>query len=107
MKKSAQVTLTVLAAVAGARAQQASNPCSPGSFNQKACHIAVRQQGYCDIATWVPQQYQKYPYYYGLYQAYTVGGGVVTAAPASTCRYPKSVHGGFGAIAAAHGSARS
>jgi hypothetical protein len=104
MKRSAQVTLTVLAAVAGARAQQASNPCSPGSFNQKACHVAVRLHGYCDSATWVPQQYQKYPYYYDLYQAYTAGGGVVTAAPASTCR---SVHGGFGAISAAHGSARS
>jgi hypothetical protein len=99
MKKSAQVTLTVLAAVGAARAQQAPNPCGPNSFNPAACQAAVKLHGYCDGATWVPQQFQKYPYYAGLNQAYTAAGGVVTAAPALTCRVPR--RGGFGAIGAA------
>ena len=95
MKKSARVTLTVLAAVGGAYAQQPPNPCGPNSFNPAACQAAVRFHGYCDGATWVPQQYQKYPYYYGLYQAYASAGGIVDAPLPSSCRVPR--RGGFGA----------
>lgn len=100
MKKSAQVTLTVLAAVGAMHAQQSPNPCGPNSFSPAACRAAVKLHGYCDGATWVPQQYRKYPYYYGLYQAYSSAGGIVTAAPASTCR-STTMRGGFGSRGAA------
>jgi|SRR5580700_5679631 hypothetical protein len=107
MKKSARVTLTVLAGVAGAaHAQQASNPCGPNSFNPAACQAAVKSHGYCDGGAWVSQRYQKYPYYYGLYQAYSSAGGMVTAAPIGTCR--AIGHGGFGSTGrAAHSHAGS
>ncbi|HYW47077.1 MAG TPA: hypothetical protein VE959_29695 [Bryobacteraceae bacterium] len=112
MKKSARVTLTVVAAVGwAARAQQAPNPCEPANFNGKACQAAVKNHGYCSGGAWVPQQYQKYPYYYGLYQAYASAAGVVTAAPVEACRRPSRLfgrHGGFGAIGAAvHGHSGS
>jgi hypothetical protein len=100
MKKSGRVTLTILAGIGcGAHAQQSSNPCLPGSFNAAACKTAVKFHGYCDGATFVPQNFQKYPYYYGASQAYASGGGVVMAAPAGTCR--AIGHGGFGAHGAA------
>ena len=100
MKKSARVTLTVLAGVASAaNAQQPSNPCAPNSFNPAACQTAVKSRGYCDGAAWVPQHFQTYPYYSGLNQAYAAGGGVVTPASSSTCRATRL--GGFGAHGAA------
>jgi hypothetical protein len=37
MKKSARVTLTILAGVGYAAHAQSSNPCAPGSFNPAAC----------------------------------------------------------------------
>jgi len=109
MKKSASVTLTVVAAVGCAAAQQAVDPCAPGAFNTKVCRTAVKSQGFCDGATWVPQQYQKYSYYSGVYKAYAAAGGVTTPAPAGACR-PNRVpvsHGGFGAIGLVHSSAVS
>jgi hypothetical protein len=78
MKRSVQVTLTVLAAVGSAARAQAPNP-------------------------WVPQLFQKYPSYYGLYRAYASAGGIVTAAPMETCRRssPRTGgRGGFGATGA-------
>jgi hypothetical protein len=97
MKKSARVTLTVLAGIGcAAHAQQASNPCTPGSFNSAACQTAVKLHGYCDGGAWVRQQFQKYPYYYGLYRTYSSAGGVVNPTPISTCRA-----GGFGVHGAA------
>jgi hypothetical protein len=103
MKKSARVTLTVVAAVGcAARAQQAPNPCLPANFNQNACQSALKSHGYCSGSAWVPQQYRKYPYYYGIYQAYTSAGGVATPAAVETCRRPGFLHrGGFGATGAA------
>jgi hypothetical protein len=106
MTKPARVTLTVLAAVGCARAQQAPNPCGPGSFNQKACQAAVKAQGYCSGGAWVQQQYQQYPYYYGLYRAYTAAGGTATPAAAEKCRRGAR-YGGFGAHGAAHGAGGS
>jgi hypothetical protein len=100
MHKSARVTLTILAGVSGAaHAQQAANPCGPNSFNQAACHAAVKAHGYCDGGAWVAQQYQQYPYYYDLYRTYSAAGGIVNPAPVSTCRALR--HGGFGATAVA------
>jgi hypothetical protein len=108
MKKSARVTLTVVAAVGCARAQQVPNPCEPATFNGKACQAAVKNRGYCSGGAWISQQFQKYPVYYGLYQSYMSTGGVVTAAPVETCQRPGHLFGGFGAIgAAAHSNAGS
>jgi hypothetical protein len=51
MKKSARVTLTVVAAVGcAARAQQAPNPCEPANFNEKACQVAVKGHVYAAAA---------------------------------------------------------
>ena len=100
MKKSSRVTLTILAGAGCiAHAQQASNPCAPGSFDPGACKTAVKRQGYCDGSTWVPQTFQRYPYYYGAYQTYSTAGGVVTPPPPSSCRAPRT--GGFGTHALA------
>ena len=100
MKKSAHVTLTIVAAVAGAaRAQQAPNPCEPSTFNESACRTAVKDHGYCSAGFWVPHTFQKYPYYYDLYRLYGSAGGVITSAQVETCTRPR--HGGFGAIGAA------
>jgi hypothetical protein len=110
MTKSARVTLTVVAAVGcAARAQQAPNPCGPANFNQQACQAAVKSHGYCSGGAWVTQQYQKYPYYYDLYQAYASAGRIATAARVETCRRPgHGWFGGFGAHgAAAHSSSGS
>ncbi|MGO9260472.1 MAG: hypothetical protein ACLQU1_29820 [Bryobacteraceae bacterium] len=110
MTKSARVTLTVVAAVGcAARAQQAPNPCGPANFNQQACQAAVKSRGYCSGGAWVTQQYQKYPYYYDLYQAYASAGGMVAAAPVETCWRPGFLaRHGFGAIGAAvHSSSGS
>ena len=95
MKKSAQVTLTVLAAMGYARAQQSANPCAPGSFNPQACRSAVKAHGYCDGATWTPQDYQRYPYYYDLYRVYSSAGGASAPVPAGSCQVPR-VRNGFG-----------
>ena len=105
MTRSARVTLTVLAAVGCAHAQQATNPCGPSTFNENACRSAVQHQGYCSNGGWVAQTYQQYPYYYDLYRAYGAAGGTVTAAIPESCRRGHSgSHGGFGAIGAAvHG----
>jgi hypothetical protein len=91
-----------------ARAQQAPNPCDAATFNGKACQAAVKRQGYCGGGVWTPQQFQKYPYYYDLYQTYTSAGGLVTPAPVETCKRPAYfpfLHGGFGAIGASHSHA--
>jgi hypothetical protein len=107
MTKSARVTLTVVAAVSwGARAQQAPNPCGPANFNEKACQTAVKQGGYCSGGAWVTQKYQQYPYYYGLYRAYTGAGGAVAPAGVEKCGHGHghALFGGFGAHGAAHAS---
>jgi hypothetical protein len=103
MKKSSGVTLTLLAGVGCAlHAQQLSNPCAPASFNASACRAAVKSRAYCDGGTWVPQQYQAYPYYYNLYQAYSSAGGAVFPAPASTCAVRRSGFGAHGAAMQTH-----
>ncbi len=108
MTRSARVTLTVVAAVSCARAQQAPNPCGPASFNQKACQTAVKRNGYCSGGAWVTQQYQQYPYYYDLYRAYAGAGGAVSPAAAERCgRGGHGWFGGFGAHGRAHASASS
>ena len=113
VKKSARVVLTVAAAMSmAARGQLAPDPCDAGTFNVKACKVAVKHMGYCDGASFVPMTYsQPYPNYYDSYQAYLGNGGLATAAAAGNCRYPRSglfggahgySRGGFGAIGSGH-----
>jgi hypothetical protein len=104
MMKSARVTLTVVAAIGCARAQQAANPCGPASFNENACRTAVQHRGYCAGGDWVAQQYQPYPYYYDLYRTYSAAGGTVTATVPETCRRTGG-HGIFYSGFGAHGHA--
>jgi len=112
VKKSARVVLTVAAAMSmAARGQMAPDPCDAGTFNTKACKVAVQHMGYCDGSNWVPTTYsERYPYYYDSYQAYLANGGAVTAAEAGNCRRPHSAfwglygvsRGGFGSTGALH-----
>jgi hypothetical protein len=102
VKKSARVVLTVAAAMSmAARAELAPDPCDAGTFNVKACMVAVKHMGYCDGANFVPMTYsQRYPAYYDSYQAYLANGGLATAAEAGNCWHS---HGGFFGV---HGFSR-
>ena len=109
VKKSARVVLTVAAAMGmTARGQLAPDPCDAGTFNTKACKVAVKHMGYCDGSAFVPMTYsERYPYYYDSYQAYLANGGIATAAEAGNCRRPHSNYfgtpvsrGGFGSTGA-------
>jgi len=112
VKKSARVVLTVAAAMSmAARGQLAPDPCDAGSFNTKACKVAVKHMGYCDGANFVPMTYsQPYPNYYDSYQAYLANGGVATAAAGGNCRGPHYglfgiygvSRGGFGSTGSGH-----
>jgi hypothetical protein len=116
MKKSAQVTLTVVAAVALASCGRSRrDPCDRAGFNEMACGEAVRGGGYYWGGAWYPMTYQyPYPYYYDSYRTYLGSGGRVYSAPAGTYASPSGsspasggvVRGGFGSIGAA-GSAGS
>jgi hypothetical protein len=103
VKKSAKVVLTVAAAMSmTARGQLAPDPCDAGTFNTKACKVAVKHMGYCDGSAFVPMTYSaRYPYYYDSYQAYLANGGVATAAGVGNCW--QTHNGGFFGI---HGVSR-
>ena len=116
MKKSAQVTLTVVAAVGLASCgRKRIDPCEAATFNEQACQTAVQNGGYYYRGSWFPMMYHyPYPYYYDSYRGYVGRGGVVRAAPAEA--YGRGVgagksatpgaagaeHGGFGATGAGH-----
>jgi hypothetical protein len=115
MKKSAQVTLTVVAAVALASCGRSRRePCDRGGFDEMACQEAVRSGGYYWGGMWYPMVYRyPYPYYYDSYRTYVSSGGRVSAAPAGTYANPAGassspgvVRGGFGSTGGA-GSAGS
>jgi len=93
MKKSARITLTLVAAMGMAACSRGRrDPCEAATFNEQACNEAVRNRGYYSDGQWVPMHYsQPYPYYYDTYRRYTSSGGSVT-------------RGGFGATGAAHAS---
>jgi len=114
MKRSATVTLTMVAAIGvsgglPARAQQPGDPCEASGFNAKACQVAVQRRGFCSQGAWIPMTYpQTYPYYYDLYRDYVMQGGAVSPVPDSRCSRPGHVwggvvHGGFGTIGHGHG----
>lgn len=114
MKKSVQITLTVVAAMGlAARAQSRLDPCVQSTFNEQACQEAVRAHGYCWNGKWVRLTYNyPYPYYYDLYAEYVALGGTVTPAEVGACRGGLAAfihsgshgasHGGFGSTGAGH-----
>jgi len=112
MKKSARVTLTVVAAVGLASCGRSRrDPCGQESFNEMACQDAVRSGGYYYGGSWIPMVYSyPYPYYYDHYRTYVSSGGRVVAAPAGSYARPGGAtsspgveRGGFGSTGAAHG----
>ena len=107
MKKSSQVALTIVAAVALAGCgRRRYDPCESATFNQMACLQAVEQRGYYYNGSWYSMQYgHPYPYYYDSYHTYVSRGGVVHSSPSGS--YSRSSggveRGGFGS----HGSSGS
>jgi len=106
MKKSAKVTLTMVAAVGLAACQrQRLDPCQQATFDQQACEDAVRSGGYYWNGSWVPMIYHyPYPYYYDSYRSYVSGGGAVHPTPSGAYASPGVSRGGFGSIGAGHGA---
>jgi hypothetical protein len=117
MKKSAKVTLSVVAAVGLASCGRGRrDPCQSEYFNEMACQDAVRDGGYYWGGTWYPTAYRyPYPYYYDGYRRHILSGGSVGAAPAGTYAKPPgktfgtggdtsssggTVRGGFGSTGA-------
>ena len=71
MKKSSQVTLTVVAAMALAGCGRRYDPCDARTFNEFACQEAIQQGGYYYHGTWYrTSYYHPYPYYYDSYHTY-------------------------------------
>jgi len=90
MKKSAKVTLTVVAAVGLASCGRGRrDPCQPEYFSEYACQDAVQTGGYYWGGTWYPMVYHyPYPYYYDGYRRHMSSGGHVYAAPATSYAKP-------------------
>jgi len=105
MKKSGQVRLTLLAAVALAGCSRPYNPCRQETFNAIACQEAIDNGGYYYTGSWYPMSYgHSYPYYYNSYGYYVSRGGRVSSAAAGSYSHPAGVaRGGFGATGS-HGA---
>jgi hypothetical protein len=116
MKKSACVTLTVVAVVGLASCgRRRMDPCSAAYFNQQACMEAIDRGGYYWQGSWYPMVYHyPYPYYFDSYRGYVSRGGTVSSAPSgayshSSASSPSSsssgvTRGGFGSTGEAHGA---
>jgi hypothetical protein len=113
MKKSAKITLTVVAVIGLASCGRSRlDPCDRGSFSEMACQDAVRSGGYYYGGSWYPMMYRyPYPYYYDSYRTHVGNGGRVVAAPAGSYARPGGAtsspgvaHGGFGSTGAGHSS---
>jgi hypothetical protein len=104
MKRSVSVTLTLVAALGTARAQQGVDPCDAATFNASVCQAAIRRGSFCSNGARVKMRYQQsYPYYYDRYQDYLSQGGVVNAPPPQTCPGGfLGLRGGFGSTASGH-----
>jgi hypothetical protein len=119
MKKSPQVTLTIVAAVslAAAKAGPRPDPCAASTFNEQACEAAIHNRGYCLADQWVPMRYSyPYPYYYDQYQVYSLLIGPATPFEVGTCGHRHgggaqgfvagtAARGGFGAHGCGHAGA--
>ena len=106
MKKSAKVTLTVVAVVGLASCNSRHpDPCEAATFNEQACQQAVQSGGYYYNGSWFPMAYHyPYPYYYDSYRGYVSSGGVVRSDPATSYSGTGVVRGGFGTTGAGHAS---
>ena len=108
MKKSAQVTLTVVAVVGMASCGRTHpDPCQSATFNEQACQDAVRSGGYYHHGSWVPMVYgYPYPYYYDSYRGFVSRGGAARPEPSSAYGRPGAAsgveRGGFGATGEGH-----
>ncbi|MCU1235909.1 MAG: hypothetical protein JWP63_3876 [Candidatus Solibacter sp.] len=115
MKKSAKVTLTVVAAMGLASCGRSRrDPCDQSYFNEMACQDAVRGGGYYYGGSWYPMMYHyPYPYYYDHYRTYVRGGGRIYSSPSGVYARPSGggatsspgvQRGGFGSTGAGHSS---
>ena len=106
MKKSAQVTLTVVAVVGLASCgRRHPDPCEAATFNEEACQQAVASGGYYYNGSWFPVQYRyQYPYYYDSYRGYVSSGGVVRSDPVTSYSSAGVERGGFGTTGAGRAS---
>jgi hypothetical protein len=106
LKKSAKVSLTVVAVVGLASCSgRHPDPCEAATFNEQACQEAVKGGGYYYNGSWFPVQYHyPYPYYYDWYRGYVSSGGSVRSDPAASYSSAGVEHGGFGATGAGHAS---
>lgn len=106
MKKSAKVTLTVVAVVGLASCgRRHPDPCEAATFNEQACQQAVQKGGYYYNGSWFPMVYHyPYPYYYDSYRGYVGNGGVVRSDPATSYSHSGVERGGFGTTGAGHSS---
>ena len=109
MKKSGQVTLTILAAVALAGCGRRYDPCDARYFNEPACQDAIRQGGYYYHDVWYRGAYiHPYPYYYNSYHTHVLLGGSSHSASYGSYSHSSSgvSRGGFGSTGS-HGSSGS
>jgi hypothetical protein len=106
MKKSGQVTLTIVTAMALAGCGRYYDPCEPSTFNELACQQAVREGGYYYNGHWHGVHYSHpYPHYYDGYHTYVSHGGSVHSS--GSYAHPSGVsRGGFGSTGS-HGSSGS
>lgn len=110
MKKSAKVTLTVVATVGLASCGRGRlDPCQPEYFSEFACQEAVHSGGYYWRGTWYPMIYHyAYPYYYDSYTTFVRRGGHVVVAPSGSYTQPGKTFGtgGSGASSSSSGTVR-
>jgi len=96
MKRSTQVTLTVVAVMGLASCARRRDPCESQYFNDMACQEAVRSGGYYWGGSWYPMTYHyPYPYYYDSYRSHVAKGGKVFGARPESYAKP-TVRSGFG-----------
>ncbi len=108
MKKSAGITLTMVAAMGMVACnRERRDPCEAASFDEQACNEAVRQGGYHYNGRWFPMYYSHpYPWYYDSYRSYVSHGGTVHSAAPGAYRAPSGsssvTRGGFGSTGSSH-----
>lgn len=118
-KRSSAVPLTLVPALAaavgcgGPQTVTGVDPCLPQVYNEAACQVAVRQQGYYHQGMWYHHVYaMPFMYYRNGYSGFLRTGGRVNALPMSTYspsyRAPAGsrstvVRGGFGSIGTSRG----
>jgi hypothetical protein len=109
MKKSSQVTLTLVAALGMAACSRGGpDPCENRTFNEQACLQAVKSGGYYWNGKWVPVTYYfPYSHYYDSHQSSVESGGQGGSAASGVAGHPGDpavTRGGFGETGASHGA---